>query len=88
MLDFVHALTLRRIVEGDVPAADDETPAVAHLLAAGLVARGPDGTVAATDAGRAALAAGVPSRWERWGMRALVLSLGLFAVASVADWVL
>lgn len=88
MLDFAHALTLRRICEGDVPAPDDETEAVWNLSAAGLVARGPDGVVAATEAGRAALAAGVPSRWERWSWRALVLCLGLFAVASIVDRVL
>ena len=87
MLDFALALTLRRIAEGDLPARDDETRAVGNLLAAGLVVRGADGELAVSDAGRAALEAGVPSRLERWGMRVLVLALAVFAFASLADWI-
>lgn len=55
MLDFAHRLTLRAVARGKHDG--EETPAVANLLAARLLARDDDGRLVVTDAGRAALAA-------------------------------
>jgi hypothetical protein len=54
MLDAAHSLILRSVADGD----QDDSPALETLIATGLIARGEDGRVVVTPAGRIALEAG------------------------------
>lgn len=85
VLDFPHGLVLETVVRD--PQADHESPALEALIAVGFVAREHDG-LRVTETGRVALAEGVPSRLERFGLRAMAVGAVLLGVSWLAERVL
>lgn len=84
VLGWAHGLVLRSVARG---ASEDDSPALADLVAAGLVDRDETGAPQITPAGEAALAAGVPSRLERIGWTILSLTAVASVGATVVGWV-
>lgn len=82
MLDLAHGLVLRAVA--DDPDGDHESPALDTLRACGFVVRDAAG-LRITDAGRVALAAGVPSRFERLALRVVAVCLVFLALAWVGE---
>jgi hypothetical protein len=82
VLDFVHRLTLRAAANGD----GDDSPAMRSLVATGLVVRGDDGGYAVTPAGRRALEASKPSRWEAVLWPVLAVCAAILVVSTIIDW--
>lgn len=83
MLDWAHGMTLRAVARGDC----DDCPALQALVATGLVERAPDGACTVTEAGRLALEAGRPRRWEKILYPILAVSGAVVIVSAIAGWV-
>jgi hypothetical protein len=83
VLDFAHRLVLQAVDKGD----GDDSPAMQSLVAAGLVARSDDGGYVVTPAGRHALEASAPSRWERILWPVLGVCAAIVLAGTIIDWV-
>ena len=83
MLDFSHRLTLQAAEKGK----GDDSPAMQSLVATGLVAQSDDGGYVVTPAGRHALEASAPSRWERILWPIFGVCGAIVLVGNIIDWV-
>lgn len=83
MLDWAHRSTLRAV--GD--DSGEDCPALRNLVASGLVERRDDGCYAVTPAGRAALDASEPERWEKLLWPVVGVGSAVVIVDTVIDWV-
>ena len=79
MLDWAHRVTLKAVDRGD---PDPEAPALDDLIATGLVRR-EHGAYEVTDAGRAALRLGEPSRFDRISNRVLAVGMVILVAAYI-----